>query len=158
MKKHFYITEKIKMKTSKFLLLALLGLATFSANADVTNAEKLATKYYSIAKEINPDFKAPSVADGKTFFNRQFTVKGKKIACASCHTSNPADEGTHIVTGKTIRPLSPSVNTKRFTDIDKVEEKFTEHCNDILGADCTAAEKSNFISYLITEKTPSVKK
>jgi len=146
------------MKSTKLFILTLLSVATFSANADVTNAEKLATKYYSIAKEINPDFKAPSVADGKTFFNRQFNVNGKQIACASCHTSNPADEGKHIVTGKPIRPLSPIVNEKRFTDIDKVEAKFTEHCNDILGADCTAAEKSNFISYLITEKSPSVKK
>jgi hypothetical protein len=146
------------MKSVSLLLLSLLSIATFSANADVTNAEKLATKYYSIAKEINPDFKAPSVNDGKTFFNREFNVNGKRIACASCHTSNPADQGKHIVTGKPIRPLSPAVNENRFTDIEKVEAKFTEHCNDILGADCTAAEKSNFISYLLTEKTPSVKK
>jgi len=42
--------------------------------------------------------------------------------------------------------------------LDKVEEQFTQHCNDIIGSDCTAAEKANFITYLMTEKTPSEKK
>ena len=50
------------------------------------------------------------------------------------------------------------VNYKRFSDVDKVEEQFTLHCNDIIGSDCTAAEKANYIAYLLTEKTPSVKK
>jgi hypothetical protein len=83
---------------------------------------------------------------------------GKEMACASCHTSNPANTGKHALTGKAIEPLSPAVNNKRFKDLDKVEEKFTEHCNEIIGADCTAAEKANYIIYLLTERTPSAKK
>lgn len=143
------------MKYGKFVLLSLLGLATFAANADVKNAENLTIKYYNIAKAINPEYKAPSVSDGKMFFNRKFKVDGKEVACASCHTQNPANEGKNIVTGKAIPPLSPAVNPKRFNDLDKVEDKFTEHCNDILGADCTPVEKANFIAYLLTEKTPT---
>ncbi|HBA08252.1 MAG TPA: hypothetical protein DCW48_00760, partial [Methylotenera mobilis] len=49
-------------------------------------------------------------------------------------------------------------NNKRFKDLEKVEEKFTEHCNEIIGTDCTAAEKANYIIYLLTERTPSAKK
>jgi hypothetical protein len=49
------------------------------------------------------------------------------------------------------------VNHKRFSDVEKVEEQFTEHCNDIIGSDCTAAEKANYIAYLLTEKTPSTR-
>ena len=41
--------------------------------------------------------------------------------------------------------------------MDKVEDKFVEHCNDITGQDCTAQEKANFITYLITVKEPSKK-
>lgn len=147
------------MKLIRFMVLAAFGLVSLSANADSANAEKLAMKYYRIAHSINPEYKAPSAAEGKLFFNRNFKMpNGKEVACASCHTTNPADEGKHIVTGKAIRPLSPAVNKNRFTDLDKVEDKFVEHCNDILGSDCTAAEKSNFIAYLMTEKTPSAKK
>lgn len=146
------------MKRTNLILAAILGFAAVSAYADVTNAEKLEKKYVQIAQTVNADF-SPSAAEGKIFFNRKFKLKdGKEAACASCHTSNPANTGVHIVTHKPIKPLSPAVNSKRFTDLDKVEDKFTEHCNDILGADCSAAEKANFIVYLMTERTPSVKK
>ena len=146
------------MKLSHLILGAAFGIASISAHADVTNAAKLEKKYVQIAQSVNAEF-TPSAAEGKIFFNRKFKLSnGKEAACASCHTSNPANTGTHLVTGKPIRPLSPAVNNKRFTDLDNVEEKFTEHCNDILGADCSAAEKANFIVYLMTERTPSGKK
>lgn len=139
------------------ILLGLFGiLFTTAALADVTNAEKLVYKYTNIAHSVNENFKAPSITDGKIFFNRKITApNGKEIACASCHTSNPANMGKNLVTGREIAPLAPRVNTKRFTDLEKVEEKFTEHCNDILGADCSPAEKANFIAYLLTETKPT---
>ncbi|MFZ3088712.1 MAG: DUF1924 domain-containing protein [Methylotenera sp.] len=147
------------MKHLNIVLATLLGLAAFSAQADVASAQKLADKYTAIAKSVNADFTGPSAADGKFFFNRKIKLaSGKETSCSSCHTSNPASEGKNIVTGKSIAPLSPVVNFKRFSDIDKVEDLFTQHCNDIIGSDCTAAEKANYITYLLTEKTPSSKK
>ncbi len=146
------------MKHTHLILAALLGFATLSAQANITNAEALTKKYVGIAQTVNPDF-VSSVTEGKMFFNRKFKLKnGKEAACASCHTTNPANPGKNIITGKAIAPLSPAVNNKRFKDLDKVEEKFTEHCNEILGTDCTAAEKANYIIYLLTERTPSAKK
>jgi cytochrome c peroxidase len=140
------------MKKLSVLLVALLGFVALSANADVETAQKLADKYATIAKNINPASTGLSAEDGKAFFNRELTIKGKQVACASCHTSNPANEGKHMVTNKPIRPLAPSVNDKRFASIDKVEKNFTKHCNDIIGRDCTAQEKGNFIAYLLTVK------
>ncbi|MDO9364885.1 MAG: DUF1924 domain-containing protein [Methylotenera sp.] len=145
------------MKHTHLILAALLGLATLSAQAasPITNAEALTKKYVGIAQTVNPEF-VSSVTEGKMFFNRKIkTANGKEMACASCHTTNPANTGKNIITGKAIAPLSPAVNKKRFKDIDKVEEKFTEHCNEIIGADCTAAEKANYIIYLLTESTPT---
>jgi len=139
------------------VLSILLGMAAFSAQADVASAQKLADKYAGIAKSINTSFTSPSAEEGKAFYNREIGIKGNKVSCASCHTANPADNGKHIVTGKRIRPLSPVVNPKRFSDLDKVEAKFVEHCNDITGSDCTAEEKANFITYLITVKEGSPK-
>ncbi|BCM26313.1 MAG: DUF1924 domain-containing protein [Methylophilaceae bacterium] len=142
------------MKKISIALIALLSASVMSAHADVESAHKLANKYLGIAKAINPEYKDFSAEDGKAFFNREITVKGKQVACASCHTANPADPGKHIVTGKPIRPLSPVVNAKRFADLDKVEKNFTSHCNDIIGRDCTAQEKANFIAYLLTADKP----
>lgn len=140
------------MKKIGITLFAILALAGLNAHADLATAQKLADKYAVIAKNIDPAFAGPSADEGKAFFNRELLIKGKPTACASCHTSNPANEGKHIVTGKPIRPLAPAVNEKRFADIDKVEKNFTKHCNDITGRDCTAKEKTNFITYLISVK------
>ena len=149
------------MKHTHLILATLLGFATLSAHAaqtSITNAEALTKKYIGIAQTVNPEF-VSSVTEGKMFFNRKFKLKnGKEAACASCHTTNPADTGKNILTGKAIAPLSPAVNNKRFKSLDKVEEKFTEHCNEIIGTDCTAAEKANYIVYLLTERTPTAKK
>jgi cytochrome c peroxidase len=146
----------MKTKMVSYVVAALLAGASLAANADADNAEKLAKKYTTIAKTVNASFDAPSSMDGKIFFNRKIKApNGKEVACASCHTSNPANTGKNIVTGRSIAPLSPLVNAKRFSDLEKVEDKFTEHCNDIIGADCTAAEKANFIAYLLTEEKPT---
>jgi hypothetical protein len=145
------------MKNISITLLALLCLSSASAFADVASAEKLAKKYHGIAMGIDHNAPDLSATEGEAFFKKEVTVKDKQVACASCHTANPADSGKHIVTGKRIRPLSPNVNAKRFADIDKVEDNFTKHCNDILGHDCTAQEKGNFITYLLTVKEPTVK-
>lgn len=147
------------MKKLNITLVALLSLASVSAQANVANAEKLVSIYSAVAKHDNPDYAGPTAVEGKFFFNRKIKLgNGKEMACASCHTANPADEGKHAITGKAIRPLSPVVNAKRFEDFDKVQEKFTQHCKDIIGSDCTAAEKANYITYLLTEKTPTAKK
>lgn len=143
----------MKIKT----MLTTIGvLFAAHAMADVTNAEKLVYKYTNIAHSANPAYAAPSITEGKIFFNRKFkTPNGKEASCASCHTTNPANVGKNIVTNKEIPPLAPRVNTKRFTDIEKVEDEFTKHCNDIMGADCSPAEKANFIAYLLTETKPT---
>ena len=140
------------MKKTSFILAALLSVTAFNAFADVETAQKLANKYALIAKHINPASTGLSAEDGKKFFNRELTIQGKQVACASCHTANPADNGKNIVTGKTIRPLAPAANEKRFTSVDNVEKNFTNHCNDIIGRDCTAQEKGNFIAFLLTVK------
>lgn len=145
------------VKKLSIVVLALLGMVALNAQADVATAQKLADKYTGIAKGIDRGF-TPSAEEGKIFFNREVGMKGRKVSCASCHTTNPADNGKHIITGKLIRPLAPSVNAKRFTDLEKVEDKFVEHCNDITGSDCTAQEKANFITYLISVKASSAKK
>jgi hypothetical protein len=140
------------MRKISVALLAILGVASFSVFADAASAQKLADKYAAIAKHIDPAYKGLSAEDGKAFFNREFTIKGKQVACASCHTTNPANAGKNIVTNKPIKPLAPSANPERFSNLDKVETNFEKHCLDILGKDCTAQEKANYIAYLLTVK------
>jgi hypothetical protein len=152
------------MPVMRYILGLMLTVASLTSYADATTAQKLADKYAAAAKIVDPSYTGLSASAGKTFFNRQLlgfkgdtNNPGKAVACASCHTTNPANPGLHIVTKKPIKPLSPVINPKRFSSIKNVEIKFTKHCNEVVGSDCTLQEKGNYIAYLLTETTPSVK-
>jgi hypothetical protein len=140
------------MRNTSIALLAALGLFSASAFADPASAQKLADKYAVIAKNVDPNYKGLSADSGKAFFTRELTIRGKQVACASCHTTNPANPGKHIVTKKPIKPLAPAANPERFSDVAKVEKNFEKHCLEIIGRDCTAEEKGNYIAYMLTVK------
>jgi len=90
-----------------------------------------------------------SPARGDQFFNAKH---GKEWSCASCHENPPNHDTKHIVTGKVIKPLSPNTNPERFVDQAKVEKWFKRNCNDVLGRECTAQEKADVLSWLMTVK------
>ena len=48
-----------------------------------------------------------------------------------------------------IGALAPSANAQRFSDAAKVEKWFRRNCNDVLGRECSAAEKADVLSWLI---------
>lgn len=152
------------MKYQALILALLGGLFAATAQADTATAQKLADKYAVAAKTADPKWAGPTVEEGKAFFTREVIQfkgdpanPGKAIACASCHTANPADPGKHIVTGKKIAPLSPAVNAKRFASLDRVEKGFAKHCQEVVGSDCTPAEKASYITYVMTETSPGKK-
>ena len=121
------------------LILAMMGLvkAAFSV------APQEILKGYEAQSS-----KASSVR-GEQIFN---TKHGKEWSCASCHENPPNHDTKHIVTGKVIKPLSPNVNSERFIDHVKVEKWFKRNCNDVLARECTAQEKADVLSWLMTVK------
>lgn len=90
-----------------------------------------------------------SPSRGEQFFN---TKHGKEWSCSSCHENPPNHDTKHIVTGKVIKPLAPSANPARFTDEAKADKWFKRNCNDVLDRDCTAQEKAEVLSWLMTVK------
>ncbi|MDD5029086.1 MAG: DUF1924 domain-containing protein [Rhodoferax sp.] len=90
-----------------------------------------------------------TVAAGEKLYK---TVGPNQLACASCHTDSPKNTGKHAKTNKTIDPLAPSVNAKRFTDAATVEKWFKRNCNDALGRACTTQEKGDFMTYVLSVK------
>ncbi len=92
---------------------------------------------------------AGKAENGKIFFNQKH---GKEWSCASCHGVAPVKTGTHANTGKSIPPLAPAANDNAFTDTAKVNKWFRRNCKDVLGRECTAAEKADVIAYLLSLK------
>jgi cytochrome c peroxidase len=155
-----------QMKTPSFILIALLGLISFTAQAasDETPtqaevAKQLLAKYSVDAKEeaiqagdANPRPIIFSAEAGRAFYIKRRTFSERDLSCSSCHTDNPAKQGKNIQTKLKIDPLAPSVNANRFTNAQKVQRNLAKHCNDLWGRDCTSQDKGDFITYLMSVK------
>jgi hypothetical protein len=104
--------------------------------------------YRAAAKQENAAFKDFSATRGQAFYS----AKTGDLACASCHGDSPKSQGKHAKTGKDIQPMAPAANAQRFTDAAKVEKWFSRNCKDVLNRTCSAQEKGDFITYLLSVK------
>lgn len=75
---------------------------------------------------------------------------GREWSCSSCHGAVPTQAGKHAATGKAIAALAPAFNRERFVDAAKTEKWFRRNCNDVIGRECSAAEKADTIAWLRT--------
>lgn len=129
----------------------LLGLI-FSMNAFAATSQELLKQYEVQAKQENTAFAGFSAERGASFFKAERTHSdGKKVSCATCHTSDPRKQGKTRA-NKVIEPMATIANPQRFTDAAKVEKWFGRNCKDVLERACTAQEKGDYIQYLISVK------
>ncbi|MEO8159488.1 MAG: DUF1924 domain-containing protein [Betaproteobacteria bacterium] len=117
---------------------AILGSAARAA----TPAELLAGYTAQAGSPATP-------ARGQQFFADRH---GREWSCSSCHGAVPTQTGKHASTGKPIGALAPAFNAERFTDAAKTEKWFRRNCNDVVGRECTAAEKADVLSWLLSLK------
>jgi hypothetical protein len=128
----------------RLLTFALVALALPAA---AETPQQLIAGYSAEAARTQPGF-APSAERGREFYQRRFAVSDKMPNCAACHTERPTSPGTHAITGKAIQPLAPVANPERFSTSSKVEKWFRRNCSEVIGRECTAAEKADFIQFL----------
>jgi hypothetical protein len=132
--------------TAKKIGIAIL----FIVGAGVAYAEtpsSLIAGYTAEAARATPGF-TPSAERGQGLFTRKWGVSQTMPSCATCHSDQPAAEGKHVVTSKRIAPLSPAVNPERFASSAKVEKWFRRNCQEVVGRECSAAEKADFIQFV----------
>lgn len=130
------------MKKLLFIMALTLSLPLYAGENPIQDS------YRAAAKQENSGFKDFSAMRGQAFYN----AKSGEMACATCHSDSPKLHGKHAKTGKDILPLAPSANPQRFTDAAKVEKWFQRNCNDVLKRACTAQEKGDFMSYVLSVK------
>jgi hypothetical protein len=73
---------------------------------------------------------------------------GQARSCTTCHGRDLRLPGKHVRTGKVIKPLAPSRNGARLTDRAKVEKWLKRNCKWVLGRECSAQEKGDYLSYI----------
>jgi cytochrome c553 len=135
-----------KGKIMRKTILSVL-LATAAVIAQAATPAQLLETYTAEAVKQTPGFQ-PSAQRGAQFYAQRFAVSEKMPSCTTCHTDNPAQTGRHAVTGKAIKPLAPRAEATRFTDPAKVEKWFKRNCGEVVGRECSAAEKADFIQFL----------
>jgi len=125
--------------------LVLAGLLATPALAGTAAA--LLPPLEAQARQDDPTFTSFSADRGGRFFADKH---GAKWSCASCHTPDPRNAGRHAATGKPIAALAPAANPQRLTDPAKVDKWFRRNCRDVLARECSAAEKGDVITYLMS--------
>ncbi|MBC7908053.1 MAG: DUF1924 domain-containing protein [Rhodospirillaceae bacterium] len=128
-------------------LVLLLAASQTALAADAARDAILAT-YAGQAKAENPAFAGFSAQRGEALYRAKNSVNPDAASCAACHTDDPTRAGRHVKTGRVIEPVAVSANPKRFTDAEKVEERFVRDCKSILGRACSATEKGDYVTFM----------
>ena len=133
----------IQSSLPRYIAAALILVASFAPpTRAATPAELLATYSAQAGAAAVPD-------RGQQLFT---TRHGREWSCSSCHGTVPTQAGKHASTGKPIGALAPAFNPERFADAAKTEKWFRRNCNDVVGRECSAAEKADLLSWLLTLK------
>jgi len=140
------------MRFSTVLAVGLLAVsqAALAATED-PRREKILADYAAAAKAADPGFAGFSVERGRAIYLGPHHANAEIPACAACHTNDPRQTGRHVKTGRPIEPMAVSAKPARFTDVAEVEERFGRDCKSVLGRDCSARDKGDFLTFLVNQ-------
>ncbi len=103
------------------------------------------------AKDQASGFAGFDAGRGDVLFRHRHTGgKPATPACTSCHGPSPIQAG-ETRAGKVIDPLAVSRTPERYSDPEKVAKWFRRNCNSVLGRECTAREKGDFITFMTSQ-------
>lgn len=152
-------------------LIGLVALIVAGAASGADPASFLA-QYAAQARAEDPSFAGFSAARGLAFYSQTHDVAEMgNVSCASCHQVDPRKSSEahrdqipcracHVVfssqpeahrpTRRELRALAPSANPERFSNEWRTEYWFSYNCKLLLGRECTAQEKGDLITWLLT--------
>ena len=137
----------MKPLTRATILLALIVATPVIAGPRGDILAELANR----AKAQDATFSGFDAEKGKAFFHQKFTGGKPGItSCTVCHTDSPRNTG-HTRASKEIAPMAVSKTPERFTDPDKIAKWFRRNCKTVLGRECTAREKGDYITFMSTQ-------
>lgn len=103
------------------------------------------------ARTADPAFAGFSAERGRAFWIAQHPGgRDQTPSCASCHGDTPRATG-QTRAGKAIEPMAASLVPSRFSDPVKVAKWFQRNCEGVLGRECTAREKGDFLAYVLSQ-------
>ena len=117
---------------------------SYSVMADENTVNTLMKNYQSQGA------KSGNAQRGEQFWNKTFTGKPPftERSCKSCHSSNLKNKGEHVRTGKTLKPLAPSVNETSLSKVKKIKKWFKRNCKWTTGKECSAQVKADILAFI----------
>lgn len=92
-----------------------------------------------------------SAARGQELHTRKFAGgKATTPSCTRCHGQDVRGAG-QTLSGKSIKAMALSVTPTRYLDAAKVEKWFKRNCVEVLGRECSAQEKGDWLSYMLAQ-------
>ncbi len=140
------------MKATDCRLISIIVLAFALVPAAAGESPKSLLDFYAReAKASDPGFSGFSAERGEHLFRTNFsTGKPDTPSCTTCHTTDARNAG-QTRAGKDIEPMAASANPKRYSDQAKTEKWFGRNCNNVLGRECTATEKGDFVTFMLSQ-------
>lgn len=131
----------------RIFIISLGSLALLSSAASHAGPrEDLLAQYAATAKSAGF-----SATRGQALHVRSFAGgKPDTPACTSCHGKEARASG-QTPSGKPIKPMALSATPTRYADAAKVEKWFKRNCVEVLGRECTAQEKGDWLSYMLSQ-------
>jgi hypothetical protein len=152
--------------------LGLLAGVLTAAATYAADPQAFLEQYAHQARAADPAFAGFSAERGMALYFRTHEVEGMgPVSCASCHQADPRKtseahrdqipcRACHVVfsgqpeghrpTRREVRPMAPSANPDRFTNEWRTEYWFGYNCKLLLARECTAQEKGDFITWLLS--------
>lgn len=134
----------MKRKQSSFTALALPACASLLVL--LSPAVQAASPEQMLANYVTEAARPADAQRGRAFFAASH---GQTLTCTACHGDDPRQPGKHSSTGKVIAPLAPAANAERFTDVARTEKWFRRNCKEVVGRECTPAEKADVLAWLL---------
>lgn len=139
------------MKTAALLPLPLLLSLLLCGNVSAAPRDDILRSLDSTARAADPAFSGFSAARGQALHTQTFAGgKPDTPACTSCHGATPRSSG-RTPAGKAVEPMALSLSPTRYSDAAKVDKWFTRNCRDVLGRECTAREKGDWLSFMFSQ-------
>lgn len=148
--------ERPLRRSAGLILSVLLGVGVAAAlglllprtaRAELPAAQQLLAAYEAEARGPEPTFSA-SAARGAELARTEHPGEAGPTSCVTCHGADPRSPGRSPA-GKRIDPLSPAVAPARFSDRAMAEKWFGRNCKQVLGVPCTAAQKADFLAFVL---------
>lgn len=132
------------------LLIAALVLG-LSGTGIAGPRESQIDQYAGAAKAADAAFSGFSADRGKTLHMQNVTGgKPDTPSCTTCHSKDTRAVGRTLA-GKAIDPVAVSAAPTRYTDPAKVEKWFKRNCTEVLGRECKAREKGDWLTFMLSQ-------